>query len=169
MIFKIKKILPFFIGFNVISAQFIASTPLKTLPSELNGGLNNTNISLFDKNRLDMNQNFSMSMMNFGGQSMSVASFSNNIKYKFSNNIDINANVVFMSPLGSTIPSNKLNNLNKMQIGYDAGISYKPTKNSLFQIQLSSYNSPLYPRNYFNGRIGSLSTQYHNNNIFKLD
>ena len=109
MTFKIKNILSFFLSASIVSAQFIETAPLKTLPSSLNGGLNNRSISLIDPTRFNINQAFSMSMMNSGGKSISVASFANNINYKLSENIDLNANLVIMNPLGSASINNSIN------------------------------------------------------------
>tara|TARA_Y100001970_G_scaffold293254_1_gene438807 strand:- start:94 stop:600 length:507 start_codon:yes stop_codon:yes gene_type:complete len=168
MIFKIKKILSFFLIISILPAQFISSTPLRTLPSELNGGLKNTGSGFLDPSRFSMNQAFSMSMMNSGGQSISLASFANNINYKFSENLDLNANIVITNPSGSALMNNSINR-NKAQIGYDAGITYRPTKNALFQIQLVSYNG-LYYHNHYSGRIADRFTNYRKNkNIFELD
>tara|TARA_B100001996_G_scaffold382086_1_gene373003 strand:- start:1034 stop:1537 length:504 start_codon:yes stop_codon:yes gene_type:complete len=167
MIFKIRKILSFFLIISVLPAQFISSSSLRTLPSELNGGLKNISISFLDPSRFSINQAFSMSMMNSDGQSISLASFANNINYKFSENIDLNANIVIMNPSGSALMNNKMNR-NNAQIGYDAGITYRPTKNSLFQIQLASYNR-LYYHNHYSGRIADRFTNYSKKNIFELD
>ena len=167
MTFKINNILSFFLSVSIASAQFIETAPLKTLPSNLNGGLNNRSISLIDPTRFNINQAFSMSMINSGEQSISVASFANNINYKLSENIDLNANLVIMNPLGSASINNSINK-NKARIGYDAGIIYRPTKNSLFQIQLASYND-LYYHNHYSGRLANRLTDYRKNNIFELD
>ena len=168
MVFKIKNILPLFLLIKILQAQFISNAPLKTLPTQLNGGLKNNSISFLNPNRFSMNQAFSISMMNSGGQSITVASFANNINYKFSENIDLNANVVIMNPSGSGLMNNT-KNINKAQIGYDAGITYRPTRNSLFQIQLASYNG-LYYHNHYSGKIANRLTNYRKyKNIFELD
>ena len=51
-------------------AQFRASRPDMSVPTNLNGELDYSGWSLFDPNRFDMQHGFSMSMMNIGGQSV---------------------------------------------------------------------------------------------------
>ena len=168
MIFKIKKILSFSLLISITQAQFISNSHLRTLPSELNGGYENPGNSFLDPSRFNINQAFSMNMINSGGQSLSLASFANNINYKFSENIDLNANIVISNPLGHSLTNNPMRK-NEAQISYDAGITYRPTKNTLFQIHLASYDG-LYYLNRFSGRTADRFRNYNRNkNIFELE
>ena len=67
---------------RVLFAQFQADIPIRSLPSNINGQLNNHgSIFSFDSENLDVNYGFTMSMMSMNGQSFSVAGFNNNISY----------------------------------------------------------------------------------------
>jgi len=69
-----------------------------------------------------------MAMMSSGSKPTSIASYSNNVTYWASNNLKINANILLYAP------TNKINNNFSPQLAYDAGITYKPSKNSYIHL-----------------------------------
>ena len=75
-----------------------------------------------------------MSMMSSGSKPTSIASYSNNITYWASNNLKINANILLYAPTGI----DKINNNFSPQLAYDAGITYKPSKNSYIHLNFQN-------------------------------
>ena len=71
----------FCIIINTAFSQFIPEHAPKLVPNNLHGQLDYSALSLFDSDRFDIQQGFSISMMNVGNQSVSVAGYSNNITY----------------------------------------------------------------------------------------
>ena len=55
-------------------------------------------MSLFDPQRFDIQQGFSMSMMSMGNQSVSVAGYTNKITYWANDNLKFNANILLYQP-----------------------------------------------------------------------
>jgi len=127
-ILSIKLILLFTI--NIVSAQFISDHIDRTVPNNIHGQLNYSDMPLFSPDRFSFNQGFSMSMMSSGSKPTSVASYSNNVTYWASNNLKINANILLYAPTGI----DKINNNFSPQLAYDAGITYKPSKNSYIHL-----------------------------------
>ena len=72
---------------NAAYSQFIEDRLPDMVPNNLHGQLNYSNMSLFDPERFDIQQGFSMSMMSLGNQSVSVAGYTNNITYWASENL----------------------------------------------------------------------------------
>ena len=119
-ILSIKLILLFTI--NIVSAQFISDHIDRTVPNNIHGQLNYSDMPLFSPDRFSFNQGFSMSMMSSGSKPTSIASYSNNVTYWASNNLKINANILLYAPTGI----DKINNNFSPYLAYDAGITYKP-------------------------------------------
>ena len=70
------------LSFRVLIAQFQADVPIQSLPSNINGQLNNDrSIFSFNPENLDVKYGFTMSTMSMNGQSFSIAGFNNNISY----------------------------------------------------------------------------------------
>ena len=92
-ILSIKLILLFTI--NIVSAQFISDHIDRTVPNNIHGQLNYSDMPLLSPDRFSFSQGFSMSMMSSGSKPTSIASYSNNVTYWASNNFKINANKKF--------------------------------------------------------------------------
>ncbi len=141
----------FCIIINAAFSQFIPDYEPKMIPNNLHGQLDYSTMSLFDTDRFDIQQGFSMSMMTIGNQSVSVAGYSNNITYWANNNLKLNANIFLYQP--SITNLNHLGNKNNgPKVALDAGLIYQPTKNTFLQINfknLPNYglNNNLYGRN----------------------
>ena len=127
-ILSIKLILLFII--NIVSAQFISDQIDRTVPNNIHGQLDYSDMPLFSPDRFSFNQGFSMSMMSSGSKPTSIASYSNNVTYWASTNLKINANILLYAPTGI----DKINNNFSPQLAYDAGITYKPSKNSYIHL-----------------------------------
>ena len=138
---------------GIILAQFRMDVPTQTLPTNLNGELDaQPSLSLFDPARFDMSHGFTMSMMSVGGQSVSMAGFTNRITYLAMDNLRFDANVTLYK---TQLPFQQKGALmDQLDVAYDAGITYQPTKNSFLQFRLQNipYNqryqtySPFNPR-----------------------
>ena len=138
---------------GIILAQFRTDVPTQTLPTNLNGELDaQPSLSLFDPARFDMSYGFSMSMMSMGGQSVSMAGFTNRVTYMAMNNLRLDANVTLYK---TQLPFQQQGALmNQLDVAYDAGITYQPTKNSFLQLRFQRYphiqryqtHSPFNPR-----------------------
>ena len=128
---------------GIILAQFRMDVPTQTLPTNLNGELDTQpSLSLFDPARFDMSYGFSMSMMSMGGQSVSMAGFTNRITYMAMDNLRFDANVTLYK---TQLPFQQQGALlNQLDVAYDAGITYQPTKNSFLQLRFQ--NIPHYQR-----------------------
>lgn len=102
----------------------------------------NSVMSLFDPSRFSMNHSFSMSMMNMNKQSMSVASYTNNMNFLLRDNLSLQTYVTFMQP--NMISSNTSNPYSNSQLYFNTALDYRPTENTHFQISFGNY--PIYSR-----------------------
>ena len=140
----LKLILIKFLLAGVAFAQFRMDAPVQSLPTNLNGELDTQpSFSLFDPARFDISHGFTMSMMSMGGQSVSLAGFTNRITYMAMDNLKLDANVTLFK---TQMPFQQQGPLMKqLDVAYDAGITYQPTKNSFLQLRFQ--NIP-YPQRY---------------------
>ena len=135
----IKAILYFnllFLVFNNTYAQFRHETPINSLPTNLNGELDNSS-SIFSPHRININHSFSMSMHNINNQSTSIAGYTNNISYLINENLLFNSNITLYkqnSPYNSKMPGS----LNEFNVGYDLGLRYRSSKNSFLELKIQS-------------------------------
>ena len=134
----------FCIIINTAFPQFISENSPERVPNNLHGQLDYNALSLFDSDRFDIQQGFSISMMNVGNQSVSVAGYSNNITYWANNNLRLNANILLYQPAINTLDYQGNQN-NSPKIALDAGLIYQPTKNTFLQINFK--NLPNYGSN----------------------
>ena len=83
---------------GIATAQFRSELPIQSLPTNLNGELDNQrSISLFNPGRFDMSHGFSMSMQSNGQHSFSVMGFTNNLNYLLADNLMLDANLTLYS------------------------------------------------------------------------
>ena len=99
-------------------------------------------MSLFDPSRFSMNHSFGMSMMSMGGQSVGIASYTNNMNFLLRDKLQLQTYVTFMQP--NMISSNTPNPYSNTQLYYDALLDYSPTDNTHFQVSFGNY--PMYSR-----------------------
>tara|TARA_Y100000589_G_scaffold330796_1_gene381628 strand:- start:211 stop:678 length:468 start_codon:yes stop_codon:yes gene_type:complete len=135
---------------NFVIAQFLIDKPIMALPSNLNGELDQlTDKGLFDPSRLNISHSFGISMISSRGIPNSITSLSNQLDYKISDNLQFDANIdLYMS----NFTTNHFGSLNKINVLYDAGITFKPTNNSFLKLQIQKlpnyqiYQNHLQPR-----------------------
>ena len=144
MINTLKILLSKSILCGFLFAQFQVDLPIQTLPTNINGELDN-NHYIFDFNldNFQYNYGLTVSMLSSNGQSFSVAGFNNNIMYKIKNNLWLNANVTLMK---SNLPFQQQSTFfNNLDFAYNADLTYKPSENSLIQFRIQRM-----PFNYLN-------------------
>ncbi len=145
-----KNLILLIIGLG--SAQFRLDVPAQSIPTNLNGELDSrSSLSLFDPGRFNIDHGFTIQMMNLGGHSISMAGYNNHITYWAMNNLKLDANITLyqnQSPLQQQGPL-----INQLDIAYDAGLIYQPTKNSIFQLRIQ--NIPYYQRHQISSPFNS--------------
>jgi len=129
---------------NVAYSQFIEDHLPEMVPNNLHGQLDYSNLSLFDPQRFDIQQGFSMSMMSLGNQSVSVAGYTNNITYWASDNLRLTANILLYQPSISRFDPQGVQN-NGPSVAFETGLVYRATKNSFLEISFN--NLPNYGLN----------------------
>ena len=125
-----------FLLFEDAYSQFRHETPINSLPTNLNGELENSS-SIFNPHRININHSFSMSMHNINNQNTSIAGYTNSISYLISEDLLFNSNITLYkqnSPYNSKIPGS----LNQFNVGYDLGLRYRSSKNSYLELKVQS-------------------------------
>lgn len=88
----------------------------------------------FDPSKFNMRHSFSLSYQTFGGQGLSMGIYTNSMMYKFSDDLDIQADVSLMASPFNSFGKQAQNSLNGLFLNR-AELNYRPWKNALFQIQ----------------------------------
>ena len=138
---------------GIAIAQFRSELPVQSLPTNLNGELDNQeSVSLFNPDRFNLIHGFTMSMLSNGQYSYSVMGLTNNINYLLNDKLMLDANLTLYS---SQLPLQQGLAFNQLNIGYDAGITYQPTKNSFLQLRFQNlpHNQKYQTRSPFNMRF----------------
>ena len=149
----LKRILIMLMLVGIATAQFRSELPVQSLPTNLNGELDNQgSVSLFDPDRFNLSHGFTMSMLSNGQYSYSVMGLTNNINYLLNDKLMLDANLTLYSP---QLPLQQGLAFNQLNIGYDAGITYQPTKNSFLQLRFQNlpHNQKYQTRSPFNMRF----------------
>ena len=133
----LKPVLIVIVLLTALSAQFRADVQTGEIPTNLNGELDSQrSLSLFDSQRFDLSHGFTMSMLSNGQNMYSVAGLTNRISYLAMDNLKIDANVTLFK---SQLPFQQQGKMiNQLELAYDAGITYKPTKNSFLQLRFQN-------------------------------
>ena len=95
---NIYTTLLFFAMIGSAYSQLIEDLSPEMVPNNIYGQLDFGNMSLFDPQRFDIQQGFSMSMMSMGNQPVSVAGYTNKITYWANNNLRLNASILLYQP-----------------------------------------------------------------------
>ena len=149
----LKRILIMLLLVGIATAQFQSELPVQSLPTNLNGELDNQeSVSLFNPDRFNLSHGFTMSMLSNGQYSYSVMGLTNNINYLLNDKLMLDANLTLYS---SQLPLQQGLSFNQLNIGYDAGITYQPTKNSFLQLRFQNlpHNQKYQTRSPFNMRF----------------
>jgi hypothetical protein len=122
--------------FTTASAQFKTSVePRSTVAESIlksdNGGFL---FGLFDPNNFTMHHSFSLSYQTFGNQGLSMGMYTNSMAYRFSDDLDVNADISLMASPYNTFGKQYQSGLNGLFLNR-AELNYRPWKNTLFQIQ----------------------------------
>jgi hypothetical protein len=122
--------------FTTASAQFKTSVdPQPTVSQSLlksdDGGFL---FGLIDPNNFSMRHSFSLSYLTAGGQGLSMGMYTNSMMYKFSNDLDIRADISLMASPFNTLGKQYQNGLSGLFLN-NAELNYRPWKNTLLQVQ----------------------------------
>ena len=151
---KLKSILILFLLLTILPAQFRTDVQTGEIPNNLNGELESKHsISIFDSQRLDFSHGLSMSMVSNGTHLYSLTGLSSRVSYSALDNLMIDANVTLYKSQTPFQQHNKL--IDQLNLGLDASITYKPTKNSFLQVRLQNlpYNQKYQNSSPFNTRF----------------
>ena len=150
----LKPILVFLLLSSVTIAQFRTELPVKSLPTNLNGELENQpSLALFDPDRFNLSHGFTMSMLSNGNHSYSVAGLNSNMNYLITDNLILDAKFTLYK---AQLPFQQQGEIfNQLDIAYDAGITYQPTENSFLQLRFQNlpHNQKYQTRSPFNMRF----------------
>jgi len=150
----LKPILLISLFLSMLSAQFRADIQTGSIPTNLNGEMDSqASLSLFDPHRFNISHGFTMSMVSYGQSMFSVAGLTNRISYLAMDNLEIDANVTLYK---SQLPFQQQGTLmNQLELAYDVGATYKPTKNSFLQLRFQNlpHNQKYQTRSPFNMRF----------------
>ena len=134
---KLKSILILFLLLTMVPAQFRNDVQTGEIPNNLNGKLESKHsISMFDSQRFDFSHGLSMSMVSNGDHLYSLTGLSNRLSYLALDNLMIDANVTLYKSQTPFQQQNKL--IDQLDLGLDASITYKPTKNSFLQVRFQN-------------------------------
>ena len=134
---KLKSILIPFLLLTMVTAQFRNDVQTGEIPNNLNGKLESKHsISMFDPQRFDISHGLSMSMVSNGTNLYSLTGLSNRLSYLALDNLMIDANVTLYKSQTPFQQQNKL--IDQLDLGLDASITYKPTKNSFLQVRFQN-------------------------------
>jgi hypothetical protein len=139
-----------------IQAQF--KEPAFTTETPSNGILNNSSSStnLFgfvNPNNFSMHHSIGLSYLSFGGQGLSLATYTNSMMYKFSDNMNIQLDASFVTSPYSSLGKNFQNSLQGIYIS-KAAFNYKPWDDVYITVQYRNmpnvYYNPYSRFGYYN-------------------
>jgi hypothetical protein len=103
----------------------------------------------FNPDKFQMHHSFSLSYQTFGGQGLSLGTYTNSMMYQFADNLNARADIsLSYSPYNSLSTLNKKNDLTSLYLSR-AELNYKPWNNVTVQLQYRQlpygyYYSPFY-------------------------
>jgi hypothetical protein len=109
-------------------------------------------LGLFDPSAFSMRHSFSMSYTSFGGQGLSLGTYTNSMSYQFSDALDVQADVSLMHSPYNSLGKDAQSQLSGLFLSR-AQLSYRPTDNMWLQIQyrqlppmywMGNYRSPYF-------------------------
>ena len=101
-------------------------------------------------------------MVNLGGRPLSMAGYTSHISYWASDNLELNAKIMLFNTMGK-LPGGSTDGMQNLQLAYDAGITFKPTKNSFLKLEMRTHNSPFYRDSYYD--LNYMGYSLHKNNF----
>lgn len=136
-----------------VNAQF--KDPAFPTESPKDGIINNSSNSLFgflSSDNFSMHHSFGISYSAFAGQGLSLATYTNSMMYKFTDNMNVQLDASFISSPYSTLGKDFQNSLQGVYISR-AAFNYKPWED--VSISLQYRNLPYLYNNNYNGYYGS--------------
>lgn len=98
---------------------------------------------LFDPGRLKMNQSFSMSYQTFGRQGLALGMYTNSLSYQVSDPLSVQMDVSLIHSPYSSLGGDFAKSLSGIYLTR-AELDYRPSENTLFQIQFRQLPASLY-------------------------
>jgi hypothetical protein len=122
--------------FTTASAQFKTSVEPRSTVSEsiLRSDNGSFLFGLFNPDNFSMHHSFSLSYQTFGNQGISMGMYTNSLAYKFSDDLDVNADISLMASPYNTLGKQYQSGLNGLFLNR-AELNYRPWKNTVFQLQ----------------------------------
>ena len=96
-----------------------------------------SDVSILNLDRLDMNHSFSYSMASMGGKSFSYGIYTNSLNYQISDNVTFRSQLNFVQPTYSQL-SDQMNGLNG-ELFYTAQLNYRPLPNLSLSFAISNF------------------------------
>ncbi len=141
---KYKQIITTFslsLVFTLVDGQSIIANQS---PNELPNNSGQFAQSIMNPNKFNMNQGFTMMTSMSGGKSQTMGVYSNYSSFKLSERLQFKTGLHFIQSQNNLSFSNGL----QTGIGYELGVEYKLSPNSILTFQLVNYsNSPIRNRN----------------------
>ncbi len=152
---KIKFLtLVFIFTVSIASSSFAQYKPIdKKKTDNTNRTTDNLILGIFNPKNFTMKHSFGLSMMNSSYGNVSLASYTNSMNYKFSDKLNISADVSMQyspyasSSLGKSYSTDLQNSLSGIYLSR-ASLDYKLSDNSSIKVEFRNMNS--YQNDYFN-------------------
>ncbi len=139
-----------------INAQF--KDPAFETEKPKDGIMNNSSNSLFgfiNPDNFSMHHSFGLSYSTFGGQGMSLATYTNSMMYKFSDKMNVQLDASFVTSPYSSLGKDFQNSIQGVYISR-AAFSYRPWDDVSISIQYRNIPNYYYdPFNRYNGFYGN--------------
>lgn len=121
---------------SIAGAQFksTAETRQNVTSSLLRSDGGSFLFGLIDPNNFSMHHSFSLSYMTGGGQGLSLGTYTNSLFYKFSDDLNVRADISLMASPYNTFGKQNQSSFSGLFLNR-AELNYRPWKNTLFQIQ----------------------------------
>ncbi len=97
----------------------------------------------FDPSKLKMTQSYSLSYQTFGQNGLALGVYTNSLSYQISNPLSVQMDVSVMHSPYSTLGGNFSKSLSGIYLSR-AELNYKPSENTLFQLQFRQMPASMY-------------------------
>lgn len=141
----VYSIMAIVLMYGTVSAQF--KTKYDEQPSVSQSLLRSDDSGLlfgwFDASRLKMAQSFSMSYQSFGKQGLALGVYTNSLSYQVSEPLSLQMDISVMHSPYSSLGGDFAKSLSGVYLSR-AELNYRPSENTLFQIQFRQLPASLY-------------------------
>lgn len=121
----------------LVFAQFRSQAAAPMIPVNSRGLSHTQNLSILDPSRFNMQHSFSLSMMNFSGQSLGLGVYNNQMNFMLKDNLRLQTQFSLVQPSGGLDPM--ANNGLGGQVYYGASLDYQPTENFFLRFSMDNY------------------------------